>query len=384
MLLNSAGTRAREGCVLNEIQITVKWRKGGEEIVDNISLDESAGNAFLKRMASSSSSVSASTASGHTSGGYTADASSTSKSSNGSSKRVSTLSSVTLSTIEGRGGRLSIASSMEMVPLPSQQARRASVVSVQPYSPGSDVEVIPTIPEFVSPDGRPPRPHGQPTAVSSLASAGDSLPEESQGGRPAKRVAFSQEAGAHESHVTGTSSSSPEIGELPPPVSEPDRRLTGQEEHELSEREQSQLASRALQPGLPCFAMWVDQSYYPGRLVAPGRGGRWQVQFDDGTERQVPEAQVLPVITLWSGLSVFVAARGRGGVPLGHHHRTPADDARGRGGVHRVPGRPRRDVRGGPRPRAADPGPGADRDRAPSAVAGQAGRRLALPRPQPR
>lgn len=39
-----------------------------------------------------------------------------------------------------------------------------------------------SVPEFVSPDGRPPRPHGQPAAVSSLfsASAAHSEPESSQ------------------------------------------------------------------------------------------------------------------------------------------------------------------------------------------------------------
>ena len=53
--------------------------------------------------------------------------------------------------------------------------------------------------------------------------------------------------------------------------------------------------------------MWgADKTYYPGRLVSEGRGGRWLVRFDDGTERQVLTDRILPVVNLWKGLSVFV------------------------------------------------------------------------------
>lgn len=62
----------------------------------------------------------------------------------------------------------------------------------------------------------------------------------------------------------------------------------------------------AASPDLLCFALWVDQSFYPGRLVSCQRDGRWLVQFDDLTRRQVSPAHVLPIDTLWKGLSVFV------------------------------------------------------------------------------
>ncbi|KAF0288859.1 TP53-binding protein 1 [Amphibalanus amphitrite] len=309
-----------EGYSLAELTWSWSWRKGDQEVKQTFPLDEHDGAELLRRMASSqllSSTSSSSLRSTSTCGGHAADVSSKSSGDSNSScnKRQSTLTSVTLSTIDGRGGRLSVSSSLDALPL----AGRRSVMSVQPCSPGSDGEVqvlsppvprLATVPEFTSPGGRPPRPHGQPAAVSSLRtdldeSVGSQLPAglvspPAATSTQAERSAASQSSSA--SHVTG-STPSPEVA-LQPAL--PVRPLTDQEEEELSEHEQSELAHRTLEPDMPCFALWADRTYYPGRLVSEARADRWLVRFDDGSERHVPADHVLPVTNLWKGLSVFV------------------------------------------------------------------------------
>ncbi|XP_043217420.1 streptococcal hemagglutinin-like [Amphibalanus amphitrite] len=279
-----------EGYSLAELTWSWSWRKGDQEVKQTFPLDEHDGAELLRRMASSqllSSTSSSSLRSTSTCGGHAADVSSKSSGDSNSScnKRQSTLTSVTLSTIDGRGGRLSVSSSLDALPL----AGRRSVMSVQPCSPGSD---------------------GEPAAVSSLRtdleeSVGSQLPPglvspPAATSTQAERSAASQSSSA--SHVTG-STPSPEVA-LQPAL--PVRPLTDQEEEQLSEHEQSELAHRTLEPDMPCFGLWADRTYYPGRLVSEARADRWLVRFDDGSERHVPADHVLPVTNLWKGLSVFV------------------------------------------------------------------------------
>ena len=111
-----------------------------------------------------------------------------------------------------------------------------------------------SVPEFTSPGSRPPRPHGQPSAVSSLHSALDEsggpfqppAATSTQAEQPATPTAGANSQDSSGSHVTG-SSASPEV--VLQSAAVPARELTDQEEEELSEREQGELARRPLQPG---------------------------------------------------------------------------------------------------------------------------------------
>ena len=119
-----------------------------------------------------------------------------------------------------------------------------------------------SVPEFTSPGSRPPRPHGQPSAVSSLHSALDEsggpfqppAATSTQAEQPATPTAGANSQDSSGSHVTGSSAShvtgssaSPEV--VLQSAAVPARELTDQEEEELSEREQGELARRPLQPG---------------------------------------------------------------------------------------------------------------------------------------
>ncbi|KAL0276225.1 UNVERIFIED_CONTAM: hypothetical protein PYX00_003834 [Menopon gallinae] len=85
---------------------------------------------------------------------------------------------------------------------------------------------------------------------------------------------------------------------------EPEKEIV-QKENTPPKNEEVEGSGDSLTEGLLVFARWTDKRYYPGKLKCKEKYDRWEVEFDDSTEKVIREDLILPLTWLTKGELVF-------------------------------------------------------------------------------
>ena len=60
--------------------------------------------------------------------------------------------------------------------------------------------------------------------------------------------------------------------------------------------------------------MWKDKYFYPGHIASEGKGGKYLVKFEDGTQKQCKNTDIIVCDMLSDGQEVYAAKDDDAGV----------------------------------------------------------------------
>ena len=66
--------------------------------------------------------------------------------------------------------------------------------------------------------------------------------------------------------------------------------------------------------GTPILSMWKDKHFYPGHIASEDKGGKYLVKFEDGTQRQCKDTDIIVCDMLSEGQEVFAEKEDGSGV----------------------------------------------------------------------